>query len=190
MTPRTLQRLCTLKNLASAENLLVASRRAMRHKRRRPDVQAWAMREEAEVLALREELLGGAWQPGGYRIFEIKSPKRRLIAAAPFRDRVVHHALCAVMAPLLERSFIARSYSCQKDKGTTAARECCRKLTNQFPHVLKCDVSKFFHQIDHEILLCKLGSRIRCDEVLGVIRKLLASYRTTNEAPAHFSLYG
>lgn len=156
MTPRALKRLCTLENLATAENLLAASRRAMLGKKRRPDVQTWAMREEAEVLALREELLSGAWQPGGYRLFTIFEPKRRVIAAAPFRDRVVHHALCNVMQPLLERSFIPRSFSCQSGKGTTTARDCCRKLVNRHAHVLKCDVSKFFHQIDHALLFQKL----------------------------------
>ena len=103
MTPRCLKRLCTLANLASLPNLMAASRQAMVGKRRRPDVQAWAMREEAELLRLREELLSGAWHPGGYRLFTIYEPKRRVIAAAPFRDRVVHHALCQVMKPLLER---------------------------------------------------------------------------------------
>lgn len=83
MTPRALKRLCALENLASAENLLIASKRAMKGKRYRPDVQAWAMREEAEVLAMRDELLSGAWQPGPYHFFEIRDPKRRTIAAAP-----------------------------------------------------------------------------------------------------------
>jgi RNA-directed DNA polymerase len=183
MTPRYLKRLSTLENLAALPNLLAASQRAMKGKRRRPDVQAWAMREEAEVLALREELLGGNWRPGGYRMFTIFEPKRRVVAAAPFRDRVVHHALCEVMQPLLERSFIARSFSCQVGKGTTAARECCRKLVNQHLYVLKCDVSKFFHQIDHEILHAKLAERIRCEKVLEVIQRILGSHETGDTVP-------
>ncbi len=184
MTPRALKRLCTLENLASAENLLAASQRAMKGKRYRPDVQAWAMREEAEVLAMRDELLSGAWQPGPYHFFEIRDPKRRTIAAAPFRDRVLHHALCAVMSPLLERSFIPRSYSCQNGKGTHAARECCRVLTNKYRYVLRCDVSKFFHQIDHTILMDQLTARIRCPAVLEIISHIITSHHTTTEAPA------
>ena len=66
MTPRALKPLCALENRARTDNLLAASKRAMKGKRYRPDVQAWAMREEAEVLAMREELLSGAWQPGPY----------------------------------------------------------------------------------------------------------------------------
>ncbi len=185
MTPRALKRMCTIENLASTENLLAASHRAMKGKRYRPDVQAWAMRAEAEVLTMREELLTGAWQPGPYHFFEIRDPKRRTIAAAPFRDRVLHQALCAVMAPLLERSFIPRSFSCQAGKGTTAARECCRALVNRHRYVLKCDVSKFFHQIDHAILMGQLTARIRCRGVVEIIRRVLASHHTTTEAHAH-----
>ncbi|MBI4028683.1 MAG: hypothetical protein HY360_27135 [Verrucomicrobia bacterium] len=116
--------------------------------------------------------------------FEIREPKRRLIAAAPFRDRVVHHALCNVVAPLLERRFIARSFSCQVGKGTTAARECCRRLTNRHRYVLKCDVSKFFPNIDHAILLGKLSRRIRCPGVLGLVRLILDGYCTGATVPA------
>ena len=116
-------------------------------------------------------------------MFEIREPKRRLIAAAPFRDRVVHHALCNLMAPLLERTFIARSFSCQIGKGTTAARECCRRLVNRHRCVLKCDVRKFFPNIDHGILLAKLGGQVRCAGAMELIRKILASYRTGPEVP-------
>ena len=90
------------------------------------------LRREVELLALRDGLLSGTYLPGPYHFFEIYEPKRRVIAAAPFRDRVVHHALCHLLAPVLERRFIARSFSCQigkgTSKGTQAARECCRKL--------------------------------------------------------------
>jgi len=183
MNQRQQARLCTLENAASVENLLWAAHKARRGKRRRPDVEEWWLRRESEVLALREELLSGSYRPGPYHLFEIREPKRRLIAAAPFRDRVVHHALCNLMAPLLERTFIARSFSCQIGKGTTAARECCRLLVNRHRYVFKCDVRKFFPNIDHAILLARLGERVRCAGVQELIRKILASYRTGPEVP-------
>jgi len=181
MNQRQLSRQCTLENVASVPNLFHAAWKARRRKSRRPDVEDWWLRCESEIAALREELLSGAYQPGPYRFFEIHEPKRRLIAAAPFRDRVVHHALCNLMAPVLERTFIARSFSCQIGKGTTAARECCRRLTNRYRYVLKCDVRKFFPNIDHAILRELLEARLRCDGVRELIRRILASYRTDPE---------
>ena len=141
-------------------------------------MEAWWQRRESEVLRLSAELTDGAWQPSGYRFFEIHDPKRRTIAAAPFADRVVHHALCNVMAPHLERRFIARSFSCQVGKGTTAARECCRKLVNRHRYVLKCDVRKFFPSLDHEVLMQKLGEVVHCPGVLELCRVLIASHHT------------
>jgi RNA-directed DNA polymerase len=108
---------CTLEGVASFSNLKEASRKARRGKSRRPDVEDFFLRLESNLLDLREELLSGAYVPAGYRFFEIREPKRRTIAAAPFRDRVVHHALCNLMQPVLERSFLARSFSTGKRRG-------------------------------------------------------------------------
>ena len=147
-------------------------------------MEAWGLRRESEILSLREELLSGAYRPGPYRFFTIHEPKRREIAAAPFRDRVVHHALCNLLAPVVERRFIARSFSCQVGKGTTAARECCRQLANRHRYVLKCDVRKFVPNIDHAILRAKLADFIRCPGALALVDLILASFRTGPELPA------
>lgn len=158
-------------------------RKARIDKARRPDVEERWLRRETEILALNRELLSGDYQPGPYRLFEIHEPKRRLIAAAPFRDRVVHHALCNLLEPVLSRRFIARSFSCQIGKGTTAARECCRELANRHRFVLKCDVSKFFQQIDHAVLLEKLWEWIGCERARELVRRIVASYTTPDDLP-------
>lgn len=165
-------------DVAAWDNLHWASRRAARGKHRRPDVEAWLLREETELQRLQEELLSGRYTPGPYRFFVVREPKRREIAAAPFRDRVVHHALCRWLAPVLERRFIARSFSCQVGKGTTAARECCRRLTSRFAYVLKCDIRRFYPNIDHAILLERLEGVSRCPAVRALIRCIVDSHRT------------
>lgn len=182
---RQLRRACSLEAIASPENLWIASLKARRGKSRREDVEEWWRHRESAINRLSHEVLSGHWTPGDYRFFEIHQPKRRLIAAAPFEDRVVHHALCLKLQPLLERRFLARSFSCQVGKGTTAARECCRQLTTRHAYVLKCDVSKFFHQIDHAILLDKLAREVRCPGVLELCAKIVGSYRTGATPPLH-----
>lgn len=169
---------CTLKAIADPENLLRAACKARKGKRRRADVEAWWQGRESEVLRLSAALEAGAWRPAGYRFFEIRDPKRRTIAAAPFGDRVVHHALCNLMSPHLERRFIARSFSCQVGKGTTAARECCRELVNRHRLVLKCDVRKFFPSINHEVLMEKLRGIFRCAGMLELCRLIIDSHQT------------
>ena len=172
----------TIERVASLDNLWLAWRKASKGKRRRADVAAFGLRAESHLIELSRELLTGSWQPGGYRTFLIHEPKRREIAAAPFRDRVVHHALCNVIQPVLERGFSARSYSCQKGKGTTAAREQCRQLVNRYRYVLKCDVRKFFPSIDHSILRERLEGKLRCPGVMRMVEKILGSYRTGPDA--------
>lgn len=172
---------CTLEAIADPKNLLLAACKARKGKRRRPDVEMWWQRRESEVLRLSAALFAGTWRPAGYRFFEIHDPKRRMIAAAPFGDRVVHHALCNLMAPHLERRFIPRSYSCQVGKGTTAARECCRKLVNRHRWVLKCDVRKFFPSLDHEVLIEKLEGVFCCKGMLELCRLIIASHHTAGQ---------
>ncbi len=168
----------TLKDVASVENLLAAAHRARRGKSRKPDVEDFFHRIETEVMVLHEALMSGTWRPGGYRQFIIREPKRRLICAAPFADRVVHHALCLRMEPVLSRRFIARSFSCQQGKGTTAARGCVRKLVNRHRYVLKCDVRKFFESIDHGILQDRLSRALPCAGVREVIGLIVDSHAT------------
>jgi retron-type reverse transcriptase len=175
--------MCTLEAIASWENLFAAAGRARAGKARRPDVESWWMRRESELTRIREDLLSGNYVPGPYRQFYVNQPKRRLIAAAPFGDRVVHHALCELLRPVLESRFIARSFSCQIGKGTSSAREHCRQLTNRHSHVLKCDIRKFFPSIDHEILKAKLRPWIRCPGALSLVCQIIDGHTTGAELP-------
>ena len=79
--------------VAGIENLLLAYRKAAKGKPSKPSVASFEFDLEGNLLQLCDDLRSGAYQPGAYDSFHIHEPKRRLISAAPFRDRVVHHAL-------------------------------------------------------------------------------------------------
>ena len=79
------------------------------------------------LLGLQQELLNKTYQPGKYHSFHIHEPKKRLISAAPFRDRVVHHALCKITTPYFEKQFIPTSYANRVGKGTHRALDLCQK---------------------------------------------------------------
>ena len=97
-------------------------------------------------------MLEGSYQPGPYRTFTILEPKPRRISAAPFRDRVVHHALTRVLEPVFERRFWRNSFACRTGMGTHKALKQAREGFRRFAYVLKCDVRKYFASIDHDIL--------------------------------------
>ena len=138
--------------LTSFANLVAAAEAAAAGKRKRPDVAAFRIDLEPELMRLRRELLEGSYQPGPYRTFTILEPKPRRISAAPFRDRVVHHALTRVLEPVFERRFWRNSFACRTGMGTHKALKQAREGFRRFAYVLKCDVRKYFASIDHDIL--------------------------------------
>src|SRR5580693_4204680 len=100
------------------ENLLKAAETARRGKRFRPAAARFFFHLEPQLWKLHEEMAARTYRPGPYRTFIIHEPKRRQISAAPFRDRVVHHALTGVLEPIFEQSFISDCYACRRGKGT------------------------------------------------------------------------
>lgn len=107
--------------LYSWDNLLLAFRKASRGKRGRSPAAAFEYHLEDNVILLQTELREKTYEPGPYQSFYIHDPKRRLISAAPFRDRVVHHALCNVIEPFFERSFVFDTFANRAGKGNHRA---------------------------------------------------------------------
>ena len=156
--------------LASFDNLYRAAREAQRGKRFQPGVARFHHDLDRSLVVLRDELLEGGYRPGPYRTFTIYEPARRFISAAPYRDRVVHHALCNVIEPLFERSFIFDSYANRVGKGTHRALGRCTEYARRCRYVLQGDVRLFFPSIDHEILLARLARRIYDPRVMELAR--------------------
>lgn len=123
---------------------------------------------------MQKELRSRSYAPGPYTSFYIHEPKRRLISAAPFRDRVVHHALCNLIEPIFERTFIADSYANRVGKGTHRALNRAQELARYYPYVLQCDVRQFFPSVDHAILRDILARKITDHNVLWLIDRILA----------------
>ncbi len=134
--------------ITAFDNLLLAARRAQKGKRFKPGCARFNLNLERELLRLQQELVAGTYRHGPYHDFFINDPKRRLISAAPYRDRVVHHALCNVIEPLFDRTFIHDTYACRRDKGTHAAVNRYTHYARRYRYVLKCDVRKYFPSIE------------------------------------------
>lgn len=169
----------TYKNLypriCAFENLERAFHQARRGKRHRSNVAAFECNLELELIALQDELLSGSYYPGGYRHFPIYEGKPRRISAAPFRDRVVHHALCNLIAPIWEARFIHDSYACRVGKGTHAALDRATYFARRFPYVLQADIVQFFPSVDLAILRALLARRIADPPTLDLIDRILDS---------------
>ncbi len=160
--------------LTSFTNLLLAFRKASRGKRGKPEVAEFEFNLEPNLFQLQEELKKGEYQPGKYHSFYIHDPKKRLISAAPFRDRVVHHALCNLIEPLFERKFIFDTYANRRGKGTHKALDRCTHYMRRFAYVLPLDVRQFFPSIDHQLLYAALARTIADERTLDLCARILA----------------
>ena len=153
--------------------LIAAAYRAAQGKRYTPGVAAFLANQEPEVLRLERELRSGRYRPGRYKEIEIFDPKHRIVSAAPFRDRVVHHAFCAVCEPIFERGFIHDSYANRVGKGTHRAVARYERFRDRADHVLRCDIFRYFPSIDHEILKGDLRRRIACERTLNLADRII-----------------
>lgn len=157
------------------ENLELAYRKARKGKRARDPVAAFEFDRERNLVELQEELRQKTYRPGPYHSFVIHEPKRRLISAAPFRDRVVHHALCNVIEPVFERRFISDSYANRVAKGTHRALDRCTYFARRYRYALPCDVRQFFPSIDHAILRGILARYLANPDVMWLVDRILES---------------
>jgi retron-type reverse transcriptase len=159
--------------IAAFPNLLAAAKAACRGKRFKPEPAAFQFDLESNLLRLQEELASRSYRPGAHRTFHIRDPKPRLISAAPYRDRVVHHAVCRIIEPIFDRAFIDDSFANRLGKGTHRALDTATAFCRKSRYVLTCDVEKFFPSTDHEVLTRLLARKIKCSDTLDLLRVII-----------------
>lgn len=169
--------------ITNFSNLLNAAKKAQQGKRYYPNVLEFNHNLEPELLKIQRDLLDQSYQPGEYITFQIVEPKKRMISAAPYRDRVVHHALCNVIAPIFEQGFIADSYANRTGYGTHRALRRFTGFARSSRYVLQCDIRKYFPSIDHEILKSILRRKLKCDRTLWLIETIIDA--SNEQEPVH-----
>lgn len=149
------------------------------------DILEFAEHSERNLVELHEDLVRGTYRHGAYVRFFVHDPKLRPIAKASVRDRVLHHAICRVIGPKLDRAFIFDSYASRKTKGTHAANnrlnDFAQKLSQNGTRtvwLLKCDVRKFFDSVDHGVLMELCRAKITDASLLELLANIIGSFKT------------
>ena len=166
---------------ADPANLELAFWKAARGKTAKADVIAFRSRLRSNLARMREELAAGTIHVGGYHYFKVFDPKERLICAAPFPQRVLHHALMNLCEPVFERRLIHDTYACRKGKGREAALGRARHFARTNEWFLKLDIRAFFDSIPHERAVALLERVIKDAEMLGILGRIVRSHEA---APA------
>jgi RNA-directed DNA polymerase len=180
--------------ICSFDNLLLAYNKARKGKNKKWYVREFRKNLEINLTRLEAELIHMTYEPRPMKTFVIRDPKTRVISASNFNDRVVHHALCNVIEPIFEKSFIYDSYANRKGKGTHAALarfdSFKRKISHNgkllpnakgnnqvYGYVLKADIRHYFDSVNHEILIQIINRKINDGKVIWLVRKILNNHR-------------
>jgi retron-type reverse transcriptase len=158
------------------DNLLSAFQKAKKGKRYKNEVLLYTSKLEENLINLQNHLIWQTFEPGKYNEFIIYEPKKRIISAPQFKDRVLHHAIYKVLNPIYEKIFIYDSYACRAGKGTHAGANRLTKyirMHSSNAYCLKCDISQYFHNIDHEVLKEILRKKIKCAKTLWLLDKII-----------------
>ncbi len=166
-----------LLEISAADNLSLAAWKAARGKRTRPEVMRFLDRLEASISRLAADILSGKAPYGRYRRFHIQDPKERLIHAACFEDRVLHHAILNLAEPVFERSLVPSTFACRPGLGVHRAVRQVQRHLQRFPWFGQVDVAGYFPSIDHDRLFQLLTRRFKGAEFLELLRRILDTYQ-------------
>ena len=164
-----------------------AALRAALGKRSSPGASAFLADLEPELLRLERVLRDGSYKPGRYVKIELFDPKPRVVSAAPFRDRVIHHALCDVVAPIFEAGFIDHTFANRRGKGSHRAVKVYERYRDRHRFVLRCDIFRYFPAIDHSVLKRDLRRRIACAPTLALLDRIVDGSNDQEPVNLHFA---
>ncbi len=169
--------------IISLENLFSAWDEFKKDKQKKSDVLKFEFNLEQNIFQLYQSLKNCEYKHDFYTSFYIIDPKRRHIHKATVRDRVFHHAVFTILNPIFEPTFINNSFSCRVGKGThkgiSVLKNTIKKVNRnntQTCFILKCDIVKFFANIDHQILLDIIDKKIKDKEAMRLIKEIIESF--------------
>jgi len=175
----------TFNQIISLENLLNAWKEFEKDKRHKKDVQIFSLDLMNNIFTLHSDLFNHTYNHGGYQHFKINDPKPRDIHKASVRDRLIHHAIYRILYPFFDKIFISDSYSCRLGKGTHRAIKRFMKFAYRVSKnntrtcwILKCDIKKFFANIDHNILSSILKEYIPDQNIIELLENIIGSFNS------------
>ena len=161
------------------ENFQEAFLRAARGKNAERKVILFRQNLDENLHTIIEQLRDGEFEFGKYHFFTVYDPKKRVICAASFPERVVFHAIMRICHPYFERFQVYDSYASRIGKGTYAALDRARHFAKKYQFFAKIDIRKYFDSINHEILFKMLRKMFQDGFLLRCFRKIIDSYNPT-----------
>ena len=172
-----MKRQCHFKErILDIDNLYLAYCKARRGKQQKKEVRDFAANLDCNIMMIRDSLENGNATLGNYRYFTIYDPKERLICAAPFRERVIHHAIMNVCHDTFDRTLIETTYATRRGKGVYAALEKAKRGIERYEYTVKLDVRKYYDSISHSVLRSRLRRMFKDQWLLALFDNIIDSY--------------
>lgn len=169
-------------NIYKFDNIVDAYKEVCRNTKNRNKVLRFLEYKCVYITRIHNILESRSYKPGPTNVFTIHEPKERRIVSQNMVDKVVNHLVArhilypAILPCLLDVNVASRS-GLGTSEGLRLAQEFHRKCKVRYGsyYILKCDVSKFFSSIDHDLLKAKLKRRIKDDEALKIVFDIIDS---------------
>jgi retron-type reverse transcriptase len=166
------------------DNLWEAYRKARKGKSSKSAVKRFESSPEKRIIKIRDSLIDNTFTTSEYQTKWVYEPKPRLIYVLPFNpDRVVQHAIMNIVEPIWDKLFIDDSYACRVGKGIHKGSKRCMEFTRKYKYCLKCDISKFYPSINHDILFNIIQHKIKCKQTLNLLSGIIYSIEGENNIP-------
>ncbi len=162
--------------IAAMENLELAYYKAKKGKTAKKTVIEYGKNLRNNLKLLQNQILSGKVETGNYNYFTVYDPKKRQICAAPFGQRVLHHALMNICHPYFEKKQIEDSYASRIGKGTYAALDRARYFNRNNEWFLKLDVRKYFDSLSHDVMKHQLAAMFKDARLLKIFYDIIDSY--------------
>lgn len=166
--------------MASFENLVSSFKECSKGKKKKRGYQKYLFAYGEKLKSIEEELkTTNDFQWSGYRRFDVYEPKKRIVMAAPFKDRIVHTAIHRVTFSILDLTMGVRTFACRYNMGNLNAVTRLQeqlKIMGKDRYCIKLDVKKYFESIPHELLLNRFLKMLPDNSLDQILKSLLASY--------------
>lgn len=165
--------------IVAPANLAEAYRLTSAGKRQTPGFLEFKEFAPLNLGQLARDMAAGSYVAGAPHEFHVFDPKKRLISALPFRDRVAQQALCLVIAPIFDRALLPRTFACRPGKGVHAGvidlQSELRRLaaTGEPVYFLKTDFRAYFASIRRDVLWGLIEAKVSCRATLALIEAMV-----------------
>lgn len=170
--------------IVDIDNIRLAYKKARKGKTAKSAIKRFDIDPEKRILAIQDSLINNTFTTSSYQTKWISEPKSRLVYVLPFNpDRVVQHAILNILEPIWERLFIDDSYACRVGKGIHLGSKKCMEFVRHYKYCLKCDISKFYPSVNHNILFSIVKHKIKCKKTLELLSNIIYSIPNGKNVP-------